>query len=958
MRKTISIVILCFFTAFLCAQGDSEIKKANNLMLQAVNKSLVEKDYYAAANIYEQASKIYLQNGGKSNRKYLEAIKNMGDCYVQLNRTQKAIDCFQIVLHYSDIWMLDYACLQLGRLYQKQNNIDAVIYAYETGFTKYKKTGCGIDQYYTLVKELFYFYYKRGNIAEAIRVGQELCDIIQADRTRWIPLGSDLAALYKMSNNMVEAMKLYQDLLAVYIDEVNITLSTSNTNSNRVTSEELIKVLNKQNDLRYQTVTQQRNIATVIFRIGELYYEIGNHPKAIEHFVVASNIFKNIKKDQDAFYVNLMIQLSNSYSSLSEYNKAISAAKNAYNIAETCNINQATKIASLINYGSILLSSDQEDEALYFLNKALTNHPDNQSKANIYNGFSQIYRKHNKYTNAIEYAKKAVSCYRDPVYLHNLSMCYSEQQMYDEASKFLTEAWEIIATQIQQLFIQNREEDRAHIWNKYKPYIKAPLYLLEQTNNENILKYAFNSLLFTKSIQLASSINFRTLVNTSSDPEISTLYQQWLNTLHTHVDYKKIEYKLLSKLQHIDSRSSLFSVRWQDIQKALKPEDLVVEFACVQHPNTKNNTYFAILLHPAWSTPKSIKLHGSIDQLPKYSATELYDSSTVGNIIWGEIVKQISISNANIKNIYFTPDGVLYQIALEYMLYEGKRMNETYNMRRLSSSRDLLLEKKTSTNKEVALFGGIDYNTTIEDMQYYAYSAANQRSHSNGLWHYLPGTQKEVSEIENILKGKFITSTYQGSACVEETFKQYSSKSPAIVHIATHGFYLPFQDHSDLDSIINNNSTYEDDMLQRCGLVFAGANNVALGNRNIPDDIEDGILSASEIANLDLFNTELVVMSACQTGLGMVGDDGVFGLQRAFKKAGAQSVMMTLWSVDDKVTQKLMTEFYKGLMYGLSKYDALKNAQQQIRQMTFTNSKGERHSGNNPYYWAPFVILD
>jgi CHAT domain-containing protein len=178
------------------------------------------------------------------------------------------------------------------------------------------------------------------------------------------------------------------------------------------------------------------------------------------------------------------------------------------------------------------------------------------------------------------------------------------------------------------------------------------------------------------------------------------------------------------------------------------------------------------------------------------------------------------------------------------------------------------------------------------------------------------------------------------------------------VHIATHGFHLPFQDHSDLDSIINNNSTYEDDMLQRCGLVFAGANNVALGNRNIPDDIEDGILSASEIANLDLFNTELVVMSACQTGLGMVGDDGVFGLQRAFKKAGAQSVMMTLWSVDDKVTQKLMTEFYKGLMYGLSKYDALKNAQQQIRQMTFTNSTGERHSGNNPYYWAPFVILD
>ena len=99
-------------------------------------------------------------------------------------------------------------------------------------------------------------------------------------------------------------------------------------------------------------------------------------------------------------------------------------------------------------------------------------------------------------------------------------------------------------------------------------------------------------------------------------------------------------------------------------------------------------------------------------------------------------------------------------------------------------------------------------------------------------------------------------------------------------------------------------------------------------------------------------------MSACQTGLGTVGEDGVFGLQRAFKKAGAQSILMTLWSVDDNVTQKLMVEFYKGLIRGLSKYDALRNAQLQIRQMMFTNQQGEVCSGNNPYYWAPFVILD
>lgn len=957
MYKTITIVILCLLSTLLYAQGNSEVKKANSLMQQAAVKLLVDKDYYAAINIYEQASKIYLKNGGRTNRKYLEATKCMGDCYIQINKTQKAIDCFQIILKHSDLWMLDYACLQLGRLYQKQNNIDAVISAYEAGYAKYKKTGTGIDHYYTIVKELFYFYHKCGNIEEAIRVGQELCDFIQPDRSRWIPIGADLAELHKLSNNMVDAMKLYQDLLAVYISEVNITLSTSN-NPTRVTSEELIKVLAKQNDLKYKTFAEQNNIATILYKIGELYYEIGNYRKAVEHLVLASNIFKNIERIHNEHYVNLMMFLSNSHSSLSEHSSAISAAKNAYNIAETYNI-KSVKLTSLINYGSILLSANQEKDALYFLNKALSKYPDYQSKANIYNGFSCIYREHNKYTNAIEYAKKAVASYRDPVYLHNLSICYSEQQMYHEAAPYLVEAWEMVATQIQQLFIQNREEDRAHIWNKYKPYIKAPLHLLGKTNNEDILKYAFNSLLFTKSIQLASSINFRTLVNQSSDPEISKLYQQWLKTPHNHIDYKKLEYKLLSKLQHLDNRSNLFSVRWQDIQKSLKEDDLVVEFACIQQTNTKTNTYYAILLHPAWSAPKSVKLNASIYKLLQYPVKELYDSSDIGNLIWGDIIKQIQLSKANVKNIYFIPDGVLYQIALEYMSCGGKRMSDMYKMRRLSSSRDLLIEKKTSTNKQAALFGGIDYNTTIEDMQYYAYSAAEQRSYTNGLWHYLPGTLKEVNEIESILKtGKYTINTHQGPECVEETFKLYSTNSPAIVHIATHGFYLPFQDHSNLDSIINNNSLYEDDMLQRCGLVFAGANNVALGNRNIPDDIEDGILSASEIANLDLFNTEIVVMSACQTGLGTVGEDGVFGLQRAFKKAGAQSILMTLWSVDDNVTQKLMVEFYKGLTRGLSKYDALRNAQLQIRQMMFTNQQGEVCSGNNPYYWAPFVILD
>ena len=174
-------------------------------------------------------------------------------------------------------------------------------------------------------------------------------------------------------------------------------------------------------------------------------------------------------------------------------------------------------------------------------------------------------------------------------------------------------------------------------------------------------------------------------------------------------------------------------------------------------------------------------------------------------------------------------------------------------------------------------------------------------------------------------------------------YKIYSKNSPEIIHIATHGFYK-----HDESAENENEAISEGISLKKCGLAFAGANQSVLGNHNIPDDVDDGILSASEISKLELGNTSLVVMSACQTGLGDINDDGVLGLQRAFKKAGVNSILMSMWNVDDLVTQCFMTEFYNGLTQGLTKHQALTQAQQYVIQKY----------GNNPRYWAPFVLLD
>jgi CHAT domain-containing protein len=280
-------------------------------------------------------------------------------------------------------------------------------------------------------------------------------------------------------------------------------------------------------------------------------------------------------------------------------------------------------------------------------------------------------------------------------------------------------------------------------------------------------------------------------------------------------------------------------------------------------------------------------------------------------------------------------------------------MCDKYKMRRLSSTRELVLSKQPSEGHSCYLFGGLNYNTSLSDMELYAYASSSRGVKSFSFtpdnavgyasWGYLPGTEQEVNSISGTLAASgYTVASFTGNEGVEETFKALSGSKTKIIHIATHGFYLP----------------NKGDALENSGLVFAGANNfwnTAKGGGEM--DFDDGILTAREISYLNLQGTDLVVMSACQTGLGEVTGEGVFGLQRAFKKAGVQTPLMSLWEVDDEATRIMMSEFYKALMQGAGKRDALEQAQNCVKQHTFIRN-GKEVSGKDPYYWAAFVMMD
>lgn len=199
-----------------------------------------------------------------------------------------------------------------------------------------------------------------------------------------------------------------------------------------------------------------------------------------------------------------------------------------------------------------------------------------------------------------------------------------------------------------------------------------------------------------------------------------------------------------------------------------------------------------------------------------------------------------------------------------------------------------------------------------------------------------------VAIIHNAPQHPFEVRSYKGSQGTEASFKALQNEHPRLIHVATHGFFMNEDDAKNQKTIAHENP------MTRSGLLLAGAERPWFG-RPFPQDVEDGILTAAEIANMNLRGLEMVVLSACETGIGDIRADGVFGLQRGFKMAGTGSILMSLWKVDDDATTVLMTEFYREWMKGTDKHDAFHAARAKVRQ----NPKW-----NNPKYWAAFILLD
>ena len=544
---------------------------------------------------------------------------------------------------------------------------------------------------------------------------------------------------------------------------------------------------------------------------------------------------------------------------------------------------------------------------------------------------------------------------------------------------------------IHNTFIDLTEYERSQFWEKHQLLFQKWMHdFAYKYPIANLLDNGYNASLLSKGLLLNLTRSLSEIIQDSGDKEVLALYEELkdnrkalqmlyekpiserhLNTDSLETIANQQERELIKKSKVYGDYGKNLDIQWKDVQRALGTNDVAIEF--VSFPlNADSTMYIAYVLQKNMKHPELVPLFEE-NQLKNVmnaygqNAYKAYEQKKVSELVWQPLSKYLKGK----ANIYFAPSGELYNIGIENMPHwrKGVLMSDKWHLYRLSSTRELAVVKDTTMMRQASVYGGINYDTNVETLKansrkystkhntnkipYDLIASLRTRGFIDKLPHYLPATKEEAEKIHKYLEqNKITTKLTMGTEATESDFKNLSGKDFNLLHVASHGFYWTEREARKYDlpflMLDNKRTRYvEDKALCRSGLFLAGAKNVLRGD-SLPDGVDDGVLTAKEISEMDLRSIDMVVLSACQTGLGEIMGDGIFGLQRGFKKAGAKTILMSLWGVNDLVTQMLMIEFYKNYCSGkVDKRESLRKAQKTVREKF-----------KEPYYWAGFIMLD
>lgn len=771
---------------------------------------------------------------------------------------------------------------------------------------------------------------------------------------------------------------------------------------------EAIRIINDALKIAEQSLGENNpNYVKSLCNLGLYYSKLGNYNESIRAYSKAIDISeKNLRKDHPD-YALMLNGLMMNYYALGNYWEAINYGEDALDAQEQSLGKEHPDYAMLLNNLAISYSgAGNQTEAIRLASKSL----EVQENANgehlpMYavslGNISKYHYFLGDYKNSIKFCSEALSILRDvcqeghpdiAAILVDLSYYYFKDNDFENVEKYSTEANNLNLELIRGTFAGLTARERQMFWDKNKYWFENQVNLYaNKTNSPILIENACNATLMAKGVLLNSERDFSELIAESGDDEaievfnklrttrniLNRLYEKpiadrWADTDSLEKVASQLERELIDRSKVYGDFTRNMTIDWKEVQRKLGSKDVAVEFVSFKGDDDKQ-VYAAYVINSKMKIPEMVRICDG-GELNKISSAGYYQSGDLSRLVWGRLAEYIE----NAENVYFAPAGELYNIAMESLPNPSGDglISAHHKMYRLSSTRELAVIKDKNTIERAALYGGLKYNTDLDVLEHDTerYPNVNDRDFTiinrvdslnlRGGVLELPNTKIEVENISQSFKGTSIKPMlYTGTLGTEASFKALSGKKINIMHIATHGFYWTESEvrrsrNLGFLQIGDNSPRYvEDKALTRSGLLFTGANNVLTG-KPVPDNVPDGVLTAKEISVLDLRGLDMVVLSACQTGLGEITGDGVFGLQRGFKKAGANTLLMSLWKVDDRATQMLMTKFYEHFLSGKTKLESLTLAQKYLRDYE-EEADGEKIKPfEAPKYWAAFILLD
>ncbi len=597
----------------------------------------------------------------------------------------------------------------------------------------------------------------------------------------------------------------------------------------------------------------------------------------------------------------------------------------------------------------------------------------NINTASIYTLTGDVYYQQKNYKKAEEFYNKAKKLYEDffsrthPEYVKvvsKLSKVYYMQKDMKGAKAAIEEALGKYEEFIKQYFPALSEREKAKYWNTIKGDFEFYNTLaFGNFDDFKDQKKVYDYQLLTKALLLSSSIKIRERILNSSDEALKAQYNSWIQKkelltmalsmsasqlAEAEIDPVALHQEVERLEKDLSQRSEIFGesfenkrIEFADVRKSLKPNEVAIEMVRYRHFNhtfTDSVIYAALYTKSDFSKPKAIilkdgkKMENRFFKFYRNAITGKVPDNYSYGVFWQPLIDEIG----QVSTVYLSADGIYNQINLEAIpTPDGRYVIDNSNIVLVSNTKDIYLrsaKKRESVKDNTAYMFG---NPT-----FYMTASADGRNIPA-----LPGTEKEINQLHYVLKEKgWLTSEFVERSAAEEKVKELNS--PKIFHIATHGLYRPSKEVTLEKELEGNEAMLAQNPLMRTGLLLRGAGDL-LDKTDFNYNMESGILTAYEAMSLNLDKTDLVVLSACETGLGdLEAGEGVYGLQRAFLVAGAKVLIMSMFKVDDDATQKLMLKFYQ-------KWLNTNN----LRQSFIDAKKELRTEYPEPIYWGAFMMI-